>query len=149
MSVRAGRSGPPSFFSRKEMLGSAVYGADSRKLLDSVMISVSMRFAVWGSFIDKQPEGHMAQTETAGIEDVTSTIEARVKRVVAEELGVGGDTVKNESSFVDDLGADSLDVVELVMALEAEFNIEIPDEEAEQITTVQQAIDWLTEHTMD
>ncbi|MCI3204027.1 MULTISPECIES: acyl carrier protein [Pandoraea] len=69
-------------------------------------------------------------------------IEQRVKKIVAEQLGVAEADVKNESSFVDDLGADSLDTVELVMALEEEFEIEIPDEDAEKITTVQQAIDF-------
>ena len=70
-------------------------------------------------------------------------IEARVKKIVAEQLGVNEAEVKNESSFVDDLGADSLDTVELVMALEEEFECEIPDEEAEKITTVQQAVDYI------
>ncbi|AQR63980.1 acyl carrier protein [Aquaspirillum sp. LM1] len=73
-------------------------------------------------------------------------IEARVKKIVAEQLGVNEAEVKNESSFVDDLGADSLDTVELVMALEEEFGCEIPDEDAEKITTVQQAIDYVTGH---
>ena len=72
-----------------------------------------------------------------------SNIEDRVKKIVAEQLGVKLEDVKNESSFVDDLGADSLDTVELVMALEEEFDIEIPDEEAEKITTVQSAIDYV------
>ena len=70
-------------------------------------------------------------------------IEQRVKKIVAEQLGVNEGDIKNESSFVDDLGADSLDTVELVMALEEEFECEIPDEEAEKITTVQQAIDYV------
>ena len=70
-------------------------------------------------------------------------IEQRVKKIVAEQLGVNEADIKNESSFVDDLGADSLDTVELVMALEEEFETEIPDEEAEKITTVQQAIDYV------
>jgi acyl carrier protein len=70
-------------------------------------------------------------------------IEQRVKKIVAEQLGVNEADIKNESSFVDDLGADSLDTVELVMALEEEFECEIPDEEAEKITTVQQAIDYI------
>ena len=72
-----------------------------------------------------------------------SSIEEQVKNIVAEQLGVKEEEVKNESSFVDDLGADSLDTVELVMALEEEFEIEIPDEVAEKITTVQQAIDHI------
>ena len=75
-----------------------------------------------------------------------SDIEQRVKKIVAEQLGVNEAEIKNESSFVDDLGADSLDTVELVMALEDEFETEIPDEEAEKITTVQQAIDYVTTH---
>ncbi|MEN9724684.1 MAG: acyl carrier protein [Pseudomonadota bacterium] len=72
-----------------------------------------------------------------------SDIEQRVKKIVVEQLGVAEGDVKNASSFVDDLGADSLDTVELVMALEEEFDCEIPDEEAEKITTVQQAIDYV------
>ena len=70
-------------------------------------------------------------------------IEQRVKKIVAEQLGVNEVDIKNESSFVNDLGADSLDTVELVMALEDEFGTEIPDEQAEKITTVQQAIDFV------
>ena len=73
-------------------------------------------------------------------------IEQRVKKIVAEQLGVNESEIKNESSFVDDLGADSLDTVELVMALEEEFECEIPDEEAEKITSVQQAIDYVPAH---
>ncbi|MEA5098187.1 MAG: acyl carrier protein [Burkholderiaceae bacterium] len=73
-----------------------------------------------------------------------SDIEQRVKKIVAEQLGVAEADIKIESSFVDDLGADSLDTVELVMALEDEFEIEIPDEQAEKITTVKQAIDYAT-----
>ena len=72
-----------------------------------------------------------------------SNIEDRVRKIVAEQLGVKEEEVKAEASFVDDLGADSLDTVELVMALEEEFETEIPDEEAEKITTVQQAIDFI------
>jgi acyl carrier protein len=73
-----------------------------------------------------------------------STIEEQVKNIVAEQLGVKEEEVTMEASFVDDLGADSLDTVELVMALEEEFETEIPDEDAEKITTVQQAIDYIT-----
>lgn len=71
------------------------------------------------------------------------SVEQKVKSIVAEQLGVAVEEVKNESSFQDDLGADSLDVVELVMALEEAFGCEIPDEEAEKITTVQAAIDYV------
>jgi acyl carrier protein len=78
-----------------------------------------------------------------------STIEERVKKIVIEQLGVKEDEVTANASFVDDLGADSLDTVELVMALEEEFETEIPDEEAEKITTVQQAVDYIKAHTKD
>ena len=71
------------------------------------------------------------------------SIEERVKKLIVEQLGVKEEDVKPEASFVEDLGADSLDTVELVMALEEEFDIEIPDEEAEKITTVQSAIDYV------
>jgi len=74
------------------------------------------------------------------------TVEQRVKKIVAEQLGVNDADIKPESTFVDDLGADSLDTVELVMALEEEFECEIPDEEAEKITSVQQAIDYINAH---
>ncbi len=72
-----------------------------------------------------------------------SSVEERVRKIVIEQLGVKEDQVTNEASFVDDLGADSLDTVELVMALEEEFECEIPDEDAEKITTVQQALDYV------
>ena len=73
-----------------------------------------------------------------------SSIEERVKKIVAEQLGVKEEEVKTEASFVEDLGADSLDTVELVMALEEEFETEIPDEEAEKIATVQDAINYIS-----
>ena len=76
-----------------------------------------------------------------------SSIEERVKKIVIEQLGVKEEEVVPSASFVDDLGADSLDTVELVMALEEEFETEIPDEESEKITTVQQAIDYVTAHS--
>ena len=75
-----------------------------------------------------------------------SDIEERVRKIVVEQLGVKENEVTPESSFVDDLGADSLDTVELVMALEEEFETEIPDEDAEKITTVKQAIEYINEH---
>lgn len=78
-----------------------------------------------------------------GDKNPMSTIEERVKKIVCEQLGVKDEEVNAESSFVQDLGADSLDTVELVMALEEEFETEIPDEKAETITTVQQAVDYI------
>lgn len=72
-----------------------------------------------------------------------SSIEERVKKIVVEQLGVTQDQVTADASFVDDLGADSLDTVELVMALEEEFDAEIPDDEAEKITTVKQAVEFI------
>lgn len=74
---------------------------------------------------------------------MAASVDDRVKKIVVEQLGVKEDEVSNDASFVDDLGADSLDTVELVMALEDEFDIEIHDEEAEKITTIQQAIDFI------
>jgi len=76
-------------------------------------------------------------------EKIAMSIEERVKKIVVEQLGVKEEEVVSGASFVDDLGADSLDTVELVMALEEEFDTEIPDEEAEKITTVQAAIDYV------
>ncbi len=75
-----------------------------------------------------------------------SNVQERVKKIVIEQLGVDEAEVTDEASFVDDLGADSLDTVELVMALEEEFECEIPDEEAEKITTVKQAIDYVNQN---
>jgi acyl carrier protein len=72
-----------------------------------------------------------------------SDIEARVREIVVEQLGVNADEVTSDASFIDDLGADSLDTVELVMALEEAFECEIPDEEAEKITTVKEAVDYI------
>ncbi len=71
----------------------------------------------------------------------------RVKKIIVDQLGVEEETVTPEASFVDDLGADSLDTVELVMALEEEFGIEIPDEDAEKITRVKEAIDYIEKHS--
>jgi len=75
-----------------------------------------------------------------------SSVEDRVKKIVVEQLGVSEEQITPEASFIDDLGADSLDTVELVMALEEEFDTEIPDDEAENITTVKQAIDYIQAH---
>ncbi|MBI5180028.1 MAG: acyl carrier protein [Nitrospirota bacterium] len=74
-----------------------------------------------------------------------ANVDEKVKKIIAEQLGLSEDEVNFESSFVDDLGADSLDTVELVMAFEEEFGIEIPDEDAEKIATVQNAIDYIKE----
>jgi acyl carrier protein len=84
--------------------------------------------------------------QSAKGEGFMDNIEQRVKKLVAEQLGVNEADIKNESAFVEDLGADSLDTVELVMALEDEFECDIPDEEAEKIRTVQQAIDYINSH---
>lgn len=83
----------------------------------------------------------------SGGKSTMSSVEERVKKIVVEQLGVKKDEVTSDASFVDDLGADSLDTVELVMALEEEFETEIPDEDAEKITTVQQAIDYINKHS--
>lgn len=80
---------------------------------------------------------------------MATNIEERVKKIVIEQLGVKEDEAKNDASFVDDLGADSLDTVELVMALEEAFDCEIKDEEAEKITTIQQAIDFIKKRTSE
>jgi acyl carrier protein len=76
-----------------------------------------------------------------------SEIEGKVKNIIVEQLGVDEDEVTLDASFTDDLGADSLDIVELVMALEEEFSIEIPDEEAENISRVREAVDFIQKHT--
>ena len=75
-----------------------------------------------------------------------TNIEAKVKSIIADQLGVGEDEIKLESSFIEDLGADSLDIVELVMAMEEEFEVEIPDEEAENIKSVGDAINYIQSH---
>ena len=71
------------------------------------------------------------------------SVENKIKKIIVDQLGVEADEVKNEASFLDDLGADSLDTVEMVMAFEDEFGVEIPDEEAEKIKTVQDAISYI------
>lgn len=75
-----------------------------------------------------------------------SSVEERVQKIIAEQLSVSEDQVTSEASFVDDLGADSLDTVELVMALEEDFEIDIPDEEAEKIVKVKDAVDYIKSH---
>jgi acyl carrier protein len=90
-------------------------------------------------------EGH-AVTIDGSYFMATSQIEAKVKSIIADQLGVGEDEIKPESSFIEDLGADSLDIVELVMAMEEEFEVEIPDEEAENIKTVGDAINYINTH---
>ncbi len=75
-----------------------------------------------------------------------TNVEAKVKGIIAEQLGVALEEIKITSSFVEDLGADSLDIVELVMAMEEEFEVEIPDEQAENIKTVQDAVDFIKTH---
>ena len=76
----------------------------------------------------------------------TGNVEQKVKSIIAEQLGVSEDEIKTTSSFIEDLGADSLDIVELVMAMEEEFEVEIPDEEAENIKTVQDAVNYINTH---
>ena len=85
----------------------------------------------------QSPAGHLIRGTNM------SSVEDQVRGIIAEQLGLKAEEIKNDTSFVDDLGADSLDTVELVMALEEEFETEIPDEEAEKITTVQHAIDYI------
>ena len=77
---------------------------------------------------------------------MSATIEQKVKNIIADQLGVGEEEIKPAASFIEDLGADSLDIVELVMAMEEEFEVEIPDEEAENIKTVQDAVSYITTH---
>ncbi len=78
-----------------------------------------------------------------------ASLEERVKKIIVQQLGVKEDQVIDSASFVNDLGADSLDTVELVMALEEEFNTEIPDSDAEKITTVKEAIDYIKQHAKE
>jgi len=75
------------------------------------------------------------------------SVENRVKSIIADQLGISEDQIKPESKFIEDLGADSLDIVELIMAMEEEFQTEIPDEEAEKIRTVGDAIGYVTSHS--
>ncbi len=79
----------------------------------------------------------------------STTVEERVKQIIVEQLGVAEEEVTDNASFVDDLGADSLDTVELVMAFEEAFKIEIPDEDAEKMTTVKDAIAYIKSHSKE
>jgi acyl carrier protein len=92
------------------------------------------------------PDFEALRERTWRYQMATSAIEAKVKSIIADQLGVGEDEIKPESSFIEDLGADSLDIVELVMAMEEEFEVEIPDEEAENIKTVGDAINYINTH---
>ena len=76
----------------------------------------------------------------------TGNVEQKIRGIIAEQLGVAEDEIKSTSSFIEDLGADSLDIVELVMAMEEEFEVEIPDEEAENIKSVGDAINYINTH---
>lgn len=78
---------------------------------------------------------------------MADSIENRVRKVIAKQLGLQEDEVTPDKGFIDDLGADSLDIVEMVMAMEEEFNIEIPDEDAERIQTVKDVVDYITENS--
>jgi acyl carrier protein len=96
---------------------------------------------------DQKYQTKSTRPKVPGAKENMSSVEERVKKIVAEQLGVKEEEVNNAAAFVEDLGADSLDTVELVMALEEEFETEIPDEEAEKITTVQLAIDYINQHS--
>ncbi len=78
---------------------------------------------------------------------MANSVEDRVRKIVAKQLGLQGDEIALDKAFIDDLGADSLDIVELVMAMEEEFGVEIPDEAAEKIQTVKDAVDYITENS--
>ena len=100
---------------------------------------------LWECWGQTRPIPEMNRVRMFEEEGFFMAIEERVKKIIAEQLGVEDEEVNPESRFVEDLGADSLDTVELVMALEEEFGIEIPDEDAEKIATVQNAIDYISE----
>jgi acyl carrier protein len=130
-------------------------GSENRRVLENIsryflkfaQVVIPLRRispAICGGCGLKQTDRQTPRKQTV-MTDI-SNIEARVKKIIIEQLGVKEEQVTNEASFVEDLGADSLDTVELVMALEEEFELEIPDEDAEKITTVQQAIDYIATH---
>jgi len=89
------------------------------------------------------------KTKTTGANPMATSLEDRVKEIIVEQLGVNAEQVTNEASFIDDLGADSLDTVELIMAFEEAFGAEIPDEEAEKLTSVGKVISYLKEKGFD
>src|SRR3712207_5656861 len=89
---------------------------------------------------------HHQQDQEKGVETMAASSEERLKKIIAEQLSVSEDEVTPEANFIDDLNADSLDLVELIMSLEEEFNVKISDEDAEKIRTVQDAMDYLHEH---
>jgi len=138
------------FFSRFAVTASAVFfftGSPVYRVCAVVNTAKSVRSIIFVTVwrMNCSALGYNSR-DFSQLEICMESIEQRVKKIVAEQLGVNEAEIKNESSFLDDLGADSLDMVELVMALEDEFETEIPDEEAEKITTVQQAIDYINSH---
>ncbi|XP_062083317.1 uncharacterized protein LOC133789481 [Humulus lupulus] len=106
--------------------------------LKSASLSVKFRISSY-NFGSQPPRAIVLRVSCSGIEE-------RVTKIIVEQLGVLESEVVNTASFVEDLGSDSLDLAELIMALEEEFDTEIPDEEAEKIRTVQAAIDYITSH---
>ena len=108
------------------------------------LVTSAILMALWS--VNAPAQALPAGTCASLTRECIKLIEERVRKIVSEQLGIKESDIKNESSFVHDLGADSLDTVELVMTLENEFECEIPDEEAEKITTVQQAVDYVAQH---
>jgi acyl carrier protein len=104
------------------------------------------RLLARGGYTCEHPSARLGQRKSNMEESPMSETADRVKKIVVEHLGVEPEKVTEEASFIDDLGADSLDIVELVMAFEEEFNVEIPDDAAEKITTVKDAIDYINQN---